>query len=107
MMDKHMAGSDSEGEKRQRMLREQEWPAPNLWSGIGKARVGVGTALVGDGAGVAARLQEYVDEGIDTFILSGYPHLEEAQRFGRYVMPHFAGRANVPAAPREFAPSQA
>jgi alkanesulfonate monooxygenase len=103
MMDKHMSGSDSEGEKRQRMLREQEWLGPNLWSGIGKARLGVGTALVGDGAGVAARLQEYVGEGIDTFILSGYPHLEEAQRFGRYVMPHFAGKASVPQAPREMA----
>jgi alkanesulfonate monooxygenase len=103
MMDRHMSGSDSEGEKRQRMLREQEWLGPNLWSGIGKARLGVGTALVGDGASVAARLQEYVDEGIDTFILSGYPHLEEAERFGRYVMPHFAGKASVPQAPRELA----
>jgi alkanesulfonate monooxygenase len=103
MMDKHMSGSDSEGEKRQRMLRDQEWLGPNLWSGIGKARLGVGTALVGDGASVAARLQEYVDEGIDTFILSGYPHLEEAQRFGRYVMPHFAGKASVPEAPRALA----
>jgi alkanesulfonate monooxygenase len=107
MMDKHMAGSDSEGEKRQRMLREQEWLGPNLWSGIGKARLGVGTALVGDGASVAARLQEYVDEGIDTFILSGYPHLEEAQRFGTYVMPHFAGKASVPQAPREAAAAPA
>jgi alkanesulfonate monooxygenase len=50
---------------------------------------------------VARRLQEYIDEGIDTFILSGYPHREEAQRFGKYVMPHFAGtrvEAGVPAA---------
>jgi alkanesulfonate monooxygenase len=107
MMDKHMAGSDSEGEKRQRMLREQEWLGPNLWSGIGKARLGVGTALVGDGPSVAARLQEYVDEGIDTFILSGYPHLEEAQRFGKYVMPHFSGKASVPQAPREPAAAPA
>jgi len=58
--------------------------------GIGKARLGVGTALVGSGENVAARLREYVDEGIDTFILSGYPHLEEAQRFGKHVMPQFA-----------------
>jgi alkanesulfonate monooxygenase len=95
MMDKHHSSGDSEGEKRQRQLvaaNDDQWLAPNLWSGIGKARLGVGTALVGSGENVAARLQEYVDEGIDTFILSGYPHLEEAQRFGRYVMPHFAGR---------------
>jgi alkanesulfonate monooxygenase len=80
MMDRHMSNSDSEGEKRQRELREQEWLGPNLWAGIGKARLGVGTALVGSGENVAARLREYVDEGIDTFILSGYPHLEEAVR---------------------------
>lgn len=102
MMSKHMAGSDSAGEQRQRELRERaegDWLGPNLWAGIGRARLGVGTALVGDGAGVAARLREYVDAGIDTFILSGYPHLEEAQRFGRYVIPHFSGEASVPAAP--------
>lgn len=92
------AKTDSEGEKRQQMMRKQNGEkedlviAPNLWTGIGKARVGVGTALVGSGENVAKRLQEYVDLGIDTFILSGYPHLEEAQRFGQYVMPHFAGR---------------
>jgi alkanesulfonate monooxygenase len=98
MMDRHMAKSDSVGEQRQReMAKESEdlVLGPNLWSGIGKARLGVGTALVGSGENVAARLQEYVDEGIDTFILSGYPHLEEAQRFGRYVMPHFEGRRSV------------
>jgi len=100
MMDRHHAAGDSEGEKRQRELvaaKEDLWLGPNLWSGIGKARLGVGTALVGSGENVARRLQEYADEGIDTFILSGYPHLEEAQRFGKYVMPHFAGKAAVAA----------
>lgn len=86
--------TDSEGERRQQQMRSKNGDdlilAPNLWAGIGKARVGVGTALVGSGENVARRLQEYIGEGIDTFILSGYPHLEEAQRFGRYVMPHFA-----------------
>jgi alkanesulfonate monooxygenase len=101
MMKKHHAGTDSEGEKRQRMLTssDEEWAGPNLWTGIGRARLGVGTALVGSGESVAARLREYVDEGIDTFILSGYPHREEAERFGRYVMPHFRGEASVPQAP--------
>jgi len=94
-MDKILSRTDSEGEKRQQGMRREKEDlvlGPNLWAGIGKARVGVGTALVGSGQNVAARFQEYIDEGIDTFILSGYPHLEEAQRFGRYVMPHFAGR---------------
>ena len=104
MMAKHMSGSDSEGEKRQRELQSQqdEWLTPNLWAGIGRARLGVGTALVGSGESVAARFREYIAEGIDTFILSGYPHLEEAQRFGKYVMPHFAGDATVPSAPPEL-----
>jgi alkanesulfonate monooxygenase len=105
MVDRHMSGSDSEGEKRQReMTKQDEWLGPNLWTGIGRARLGVGTALVGSGESVAARLREYVNEGIDTFILSGYPHLEEGQRFGRYVMPHFDGERTLPVPPaRELA----
>jgi len=104
MMERHLSTTDSEGEKRQREMVQQEWLGPNLWAGIGRARLGVGTALVGSGESVAARLREYVAEGIDTFILSGYPHLEEAQRFGRYVMPHFRGEASVAVAPeRELA----
>jgi alkanesulfonate monooxygenase len=101
-MQKHMSGADSEGEKRQRMLRDQgEWLGPNLWTGIGRARLGVGLALVGSGENVAARIREYVNVGIDTFIFSGYPHLEEAERFGKYVMPHFRSEASVPVAPPE------
>ena len=61
--------------------------SPNLWAGIGLVREGVGTALVGDHAEVAERLEEYADIGIDEFILSGYPHLEEALRFGEHVLP--------------------
>jgi alkanesulfonate monooxygenase len=106
-MDRVLSRTDSEGERRQQQIRkssanggdgaEELLVSPNLWAGIGKARVGVGTALVGSGENVAARLREYVDLGVDTFILSGYPHLEEAQRFGHYVMPHFVGeRVDAP-----------
>jgi len=98
MVDKHHSKGESEGEKRQRELvakSDDGWLTPHLWSGIGKARLGVGTALVGSGESVARCFQEYIDLGIDTFILSGYPHLEEAQRFGKYVMPHFAGRTTT------------
>jgi len=55
---------------------------PNLWAGIGLVREGAGTALVGDPAEINARLDEYVAAGVDEFILSGWPHLEEAQRVG-------------------------
>ncbi|MER5884532.1 LLM class flavin-dependent oxidoreductase [Streptomyces sp. NPDC001941] len=61
--------------------------APNLWAGIGLVREGAGTALVGSHDEVAARLHEYHALGIDEFILSGYPHLEEAYRVGEEVAP--------------------
>jgi hypothetical protein len=55
---------------------------PNLWAGVGLARGGAGTALVGSHEEVADRIKEYADLGIEEFILSGYPHLEEAYWFG-------------------------
>jgi alkanesulfonate monooxygenase len=60
---------------------------PNVWAGIGMVRGGVGTAIVGSHEDVADRIAEYQDLGFDEFILSGYPHLEEAYRFGEGVMP--------------------
>jgi alkanesulfonate monooxygenase len=62
--------------------------SPNLWAGVGLVRGGAGTALVGDGPTVAARLREYADLGIEQFILSGLPHLEEAYRFAELAWPH-------------------
>lgn len=63
----------------------------------GDARRGVGLAVAGSGEQAAARLREYVDEGIATSILSGYPHLEESQRFGQHVMSHVRDEASVAA----------
>lgn len=60
---------------------------PNLWSGIGLVRGYAGTALVGDADSVAERIREYQDIGFDSFIFSGYPHLEEAYRFAELVFP--------------------
>ncbi|QNP59953.1 FMNH2-dependent alkanesulfonate monooxygenase [Paenacidovorax monticola] len=61
--------------------------SPNLWAGVGLVRGGAGTALVGDPYTVAERIREYAGLGIDTFVLSGYPHLEEAYRFAELVFP--------------------
>lgn len=61
--------------------------APNLWAGVGLVRGGAGTALVGDPDTVVARMREYQDLGIETFVMSGYPHLEEAIRFAELIFP--------------------
>jgi hypothetical protein len=67
--------------------RENLEISPNLWAGVGLVRGGAGTALVGDGP-TAARINEYAELGIDSFILSGYPHLEEAYKVGELLFPH-------------------
>ena len=82
---------DSVGQSRMAALhggrRDKLEVSPNLWAGVGLVRGGAGTALVGDPETVAARMKEYMALGIDTFILSGYPHLEEAYRFAELVFP--------------------
>lgn len=63
-------------------------------------RGGAGTALVGDPQTVAARMLEYADLGIETFILSGYPHLEEAYRVAELLFPHLP-LENLPVADQQ------
>jgi len=88
---KIFANMDSVGQQRMTQLhggrRDKLEVSPNLWAGVGLVRGGAGTALVGDPETVAARMKEYMALGIDTFILSGYPHLEEAYRFAELVFP--------------------
>ena len=88
---KSFARFDSVGQKRMAQLhdgrRESLEISPNLWAGVGLVRGGAGTALVGAPETVAARLREYASLGIDTFILSGYPHLEEAYRVAELLFP--------------------
>lgn len=111
--------SRSESEGQQRMLalhggrRDRLEIHPNLWAGIGLVRGGAGTALVGSHDEVAERIREYHALGIDEFILSGYPHLEEAYWFGEGVLPrlaaqglwrHPAGSKDTPAAAAPFVP---
>ncbi len=89
------ARMDSEGQRRMAALhaggakrsRADLEISPNLWAGVGLVRGGAGTALVGSPENVAARIKEYADLGLDTFVLSGYPHLEEAYRFAELVFP--------------------
>jgi alkanesulfonate monooxygenase len=86
-----LAKFDSEGQKRMASLVQGSIAnlevSPNLWAGIGLVRSGAGTALVGDAATVAQRMLEYADLGIESFILSGYPHLEEAYRVAELLFP--------------------
>jgi alkanesulfonate monooxygenase len=87
-----LARHDSVGQQRMLKLHSGDRDAleisPNLWAGVGLVRGGAGTALVGDPETVATRMREYAELGIDTFICSGYPHLEEAYRVAELLFPH-------------------
>lgn len=93
---KTLARQDSHGQKRMLGLhgaggaktsREALEISPNLWAGVGLVRGGAGTALVGSAETVATRMREYHELGIENFILSGYPHLEEAYRVAELLLP--------------------
>lgn len=95
--------------KNREVADEYGYIEPHLWTGVGRARSGCGAALVGSTDQVMSKLDAYQKMGIRAFVLSGYPHLEEARHFGTRVMPHLKtcslpheyGRvpATVPATP--------
>ena len=95
--------SGSEGQRRQSELnggtRESLRVGKNLWAGVGLLRGGAGTAFVGNPENVAAALREYQAVGVETFILSGYPHLEEAYRVAELLFPEL-GRPSPLLTPR-------
>ena len=81
----------SVGVRRQAELRgaagDEGFVEDNLWTGVGRARSGCGAAIVGDPDQVLAKLDAYRELGIEAFVLSGYPHLDECDLFVRYVLP--------------------
>jgi len=88
--------SESEGQRRMLALnggtKDGLEVYPNLWAGVGLVRGGAGTALVGSHAQIADLIEQYAAAGISELVLSGYPHLEEAYRFGEGVLPELARR---------------
>ncbi|MDX1891754.1 LLM class flavin-dependent oxidoreductase [Mycolicibacterium sp. 050158] len=112
-----LSRSQSEGQKRMLALHEASrangsWNdarsleiAPNLWAGVGLVRGGAGTALVGSHTEVADRIAEYAAIGIDEFIFSGYPHLEELFWFGEGVVPILRERGLFDAGRVDVAPA--
>jgi alkanesulfonate monooxygenase len=82
----------SAGQLRQSELRDladdDGFVEPYLWTGVGRARSGAGAAIVGDPEQVLAKLRGYAELGIESFILSGYPHAGECDLFARHVLPH-------------------
>jgi alkanesulfonate monooxygenase len=83
--------TDSAGESRQRAFvgADDLWVEPNLWSGIGQVRRGIGVTVIGSHEQVARKFLSFYDLGLSFFILSGYPHLEEAENAGRTWLPMF------------------
>lgn len=93
-----MSQTQSEGQQRMLALhrgsRSNLEIAPNLWAGVGLARGGAGTALVGSHEEIADRIEEYHALGLDEFVLSGYPHLEELYWFSEGVLPILESRGS-------------
>lgn len=109
---KTLSRQDSQGQKRMLALlgpggtktsRETLEVSPNLWAGVGLVRGGAGTALVGSAETVAARIREYRQLGVESFILSGYPHLEEAYRVAELLFPRLPLRHADPAGTKTLA----
>jgi len=108
-----LARSESEGQRRMVALhggrRDRLEIHPHLWAGVGLVRGGAGTAMVGSHTEVADLVEEYHALGIDEFVLSGYPHLEEVHRVGEGVLPEMARRGlwSHPWAERDGSPAAA
>jgi alkanesulfonate monooxygenase len=86
-LDAQTFGVARQAELRAQSAANEGYIEDNLWTGIGRARSGCGAAIVGDPDQVLAKLKAYQALGIEAFILSGYPHMNECDMFARYVLP--------------------
>jgi alkanesulfonate monooxygenase len=105
------ANAESEGQRRLASVytgrRDQLEIHPHLWAGVGLVRGGAGTAFVGSAESVYGLLQEYAALGVDTFVLSGYPALEEAYRTAELLFPRIPGKHQADiVTPADTDPSQ-
>ena len=87
-LDSQSVGVRRQAELRQSAVSDDGYVEDNLWTGIGRARSGCGAAIVGDPDQVLAKLRVYEALGMDAFILSGYPHVDECDLFAHHVLPH-------------------
>jgi alkanesulfonate monooxygenase len=95
-LDTQTFGVAHQAELREQAAANGGYLEDNLWTGIGRARSGCGAAIVGDPDQVLAKINAYRDVGIEAFILSGYPHINECDMFARYVLPKLEhGRLEV------------
>lgn len=74
--------------KNRDLADDEGYVEPHLWTGVGRARSGCGAALVGTPKQIIAEIEEYKSMGIRSFIFSGYPHIDECEKFGKLVLPH-------------------
>lgn len=88
----HYAASEANQRVQQLRREKGDLIAPNLWSGLARARPGAGICVVGNPEQCAAVLQHYIDAGCHSFCLSGYLHDEECWRFRNWVRPILAER---------------
>jgi alkanesulfonate monooxygenase len=82
-----MVGTPMVGQQAQAVRMAQHRVGPHLWNGLSTVRVNCGTAIVGTPQQVVDELLTYWRLGIDEFILSGFPHVEECERVSQDIVP--------------------
>lgn len=87
-LDAKSYGVQRQDENRAKLADADDFIEPMLWTGIGRARSGCGAAIVGNPKQVLEKMNRYMDMGFRSFVLSGYPHIEESKYFAKYVLPH-------------------